>query len=43
MLGSGGDQAKPLGAPIIPRSSMDTMLTERGLEINLAFISNDGV
>lgn len=36
-----GDQAKLPGAPIIPRSLMDTVLTERGLEIDLEFVSND--
>lgn len=35
-----GDQARPLGAPTIPRSSMDMVLTEKGLEIDLVFIPN---
>ena len=38
-----GDQTRPLGAPTVPRSSMDTVLTERGMEISLEFISNDRV
>ena len=38
-----GDQSRPLGAPTIPRSAMDMVLTERGLEIDLEFIPNDGV
>ena len=38
-----GDQARPLGAPTIPRSSMDILLTEGGLEIDLEFIPNDQV
>ena len=38
-----GDQARPLGAPTIPRSSMDMVLTDRGLEIDLEFIPNDQV
>ena len=38
-----GDQARPLGAPTIPRSSVDSMLTERGLEIDLEFIPNENV
>lgn len=38
-----GDQARPLGAPTIPRSLMDTVLTGMGLEIDLVFISNDRV
>lgn len=38
-----GDQARPLGAPTIPRSSMDVILTQRGLEIDLEFLSNDQV
>ncbi len=36
-----GDQARPLGAPTIPRSSMDMLLTGRGLEIDLVFIPSD--
>ena len=36
-----GDQARPLGAPTIPRSSMDMSLTGRGLEIDLVFIPSD--
>lgn len=34
MLGS-VDQARPLGALSIPTSSIDMVLTERGLEIDL--------
>lgn len=40
---SSGDQARPLGVPAIPRSQMDMVLTEKGLEIDLVFIPNDQV